>query len=48
MSKVTLRFKKFTNFTGKYLENSRNKNAKSSVYCFFYEHKHIGRFPDLN
>ena len=24
------------------------KYAKFSVYCFFYEHKHTGRFPNLH
>ena len=38
MLKISLRFKKFTNFFYKRVNNSRIlsiKNAKSSVYCFY-------------
>ena len=34
MLKISLPFKKFTNFTGKQLANFKVKNAKLSGYCF--------------
>ena len=35
MLNISLLFKKFATFKGKYIENSKIKNAKFSGYCFY-------------
>ena len=45
--KIRLLFKKFTNFTWKYFENSRDDESKILKVLFLYENKHIGRFSNL-
>ena len=47
MLKISLLFKKFTNFTGKQLENSYEKECKVFRVLFLYEHKHTGIFLSL-
>ena len=45
MLKISLLFKKFTNFMGKELENSQDlKNAKFSGYCFYMNTNTKGDF----
>ena len=48
MSKISLLFKKFTNFTDKYLENSWDSECQIFRVLVLYEHKHIGRFSNLH
>ena len=45
--KISLLFKKFTNFTWKYFENSQDDKSKILKVLFLYENKHIGRFSNL-
>ena len=46
--KISLLFKKFTNFIGKKLENSLDKECDIFRVLLLYEHKHIGRFSNLH
>ena len=48
MLKISLLFKKFTNFTGKYVETSYNQECEIFRVLFLYEHIHIGRFSNLH
>ena len=44
MLKISLLFKKVTNFTGKYFENYFDQECEMFRVLFLYEHKHIERF----
>ena len=48
MLKISLIFKKFTNFTGKQLENSQDNESKLFRVLCLYERKHIARFSNLH
>ena len=48
MLKISLLFKKFTNFTGKYLENSQDKECENFRVLFSYKHKQTGRLSNLH
>ena len=48
MLKITLLFRKFTNFTGKQLENSQDQECEVFRVLFLYEHKNIERFSNLH
>ena len=45
---VSLIFKKFTNFTCKWLKNYQDWECQISRVLFLYENKHVGRFSILH
>ena len=47
MLKISLLFKKFTNFASKQLENSYEKECEIFRVLLLYEHEHIMRFSNL-
>ena len=48
MLKISLLFKKLTNFTGKLFENSLDTECEMFRLLFLYEHKHMRRFSNMN
>ena len=47
MLKSSSFFKKYTNFTGNYFENSQDQECKVLRLLFWYGREHIGRFSHL-
>ena len=48
MLKISVLFKKKTNFTGEELSNSYDQECEVFKVLFLYELEHIGRFSNLH
>ena len=48
MLKISLLFKENTNFTGKWLESSYDKECEIFRVLFLYELEYMGRFSNLH